>query len=133
MQMDKDYSRQFKTMREVIKKKRETLVKGNKKLKKNINKPELLQMRKDLACETQDESVKLCEQEKMCLREISRQERSIYTTIAAGLKPVIGGEFSILGEVEQLAEVLNKMNKIILDPFKDFRESENKTSFVDNI
>ena len=47
-------------------------------------------MRKDLACEIQEEREKLCAQERMCLRGISCQERSIYTAIAAGLKPVIG-------------------------------------------
>ena len=90
-------------------------------------------MRKDLACDIQDERVKFCAEERMSLRERTCQERSIYTAIAAGLKPVIAGEFSILREVEQLTEVMNKMNKIIFDPFKDILDRENKTSFVDNI
>ena len=55
----------------------------------------------------------------MSLREISAQERSIFKRIAAGVKPVIVFEFAMLREVEQLGEVLERPNKIVMDPFKD--------------
>ena len=76
-------------------------------------------MRNNLACDLQEERKRLCLQERTSLREISAQERSIFTRIAAGVKPVIVCEFAMFREVEQLGEVMEKLNKIIMDPFKD--------------
>ena len=130
VQMDKNHSKQFKKVRTLLKKKSESLVKVEKKLKKNRNKPELIQMRNNLACDLQQERKRLCEQERLCVREIGRQERSIYTTFAAGLKPVIKEEFAMLREVEQLGEVMEKVNKIILDPYKDSDDYKQVASLV---
>ena len=55
----------------------------------------------------------------MSLREISDQERSIFTRIAAGVKPIIVCKFAMFRLVEQLGEVLERPNKIVMDPFKD--------------
>jgi len=130
--MDKDHSKQFKKMRTLMKKKSESMVKVERKLKKNRNKPELVQIRNNLACDLQQESKRLCEKERLCVREIGCMERTMYTTFAAGLKPVIGEEFAMLKEVEQLGEVLGKVNKIILDPYKDNEHYDGVKSFVNS-
>ena len=114
LQRDKEHSKQFKNMRKVIMKKSESLVKVDKQLNKNRNTPELGQMRNNLACDLQEERKRLCLQERISLRE-----RSIFTRIGPGVKPVIVCEFAMFREVEQLGEVMVKLNKIIMDPFKD--------------
>ena len=115
MQMDKEHSKQFKNMRKVIMKKSEALVKTDKQLKKNRNTPEMVEMRNHLACDLQEERKKMGLQERLSLREISGQERSIFTRITAGVKPVIVCEIAMFREVEQLGEVMEKLNKIIID------------------
>ena len=130
--MDKEHSKQFKKMRKLIMKKSESLLKVDKQLKKNRNTPDLVQMSKNLACDLQEERKKLCLHERMRLKEISGQERSIFTRIAAGVKPVIVSEFAMFTEVEQLGEVMEKLNKIIMDPFKDTHFERNSISFVIN-
>ena len=112
MDMDKEHSKQFKKTRKVIMKKNELLVKADKQLRKNRNTTELVEMRNNLACDLQEERKRLCLQERMSLREISAYERSIFTRIAAGVKPVIVCEFAMFREVEQLGEVMVKLNKI---------------------
>ena len=119
MEMEKEHNRQFKKMRTVIKKKSEALVKIDKKIKKNKNTTEMLQTRSNLVCNLKGDMKKLCEQERNHVREISRQERSVYTKVAAGLKPVIVCEFAILREIEQLGPVTENIDKIVMDPFKD--------------
>ena len=99
-EMDKKHNRQFKKMRTVIKKKSEALVKMDKKMKKNRNTEELILKRNNLVYDLKGEMKKLCEQERRHLREISKQERSVYTKVAAGLKPVIVCEFAMLREIE---------------------------------
>ena len=132
MQMDKEHSKQFMKMRKVIMKKSESLVKVDKQLNKNRNTPELGQMRNNLACDLQEERKRLCLQERMSLREISAQERSIFTRIGPGVKPVIVCEFAMFREVEQLGEVMVKLNKIIMDPFRDNHFDRDSISFVNN-
>ena len=132
VQMDKEHSKQFKKMRKVIMKKSESLVKVEKQLNKNRNTPELVQMRNNLVCDLQEEKKKLCLRERGSLREISGLERSIFTIIAAGVKPVIVCEFAMFREVEQLDQVMEKLNKIIMDPFRDNHFDRDSISFVNN-
>ena len=119
MEMEKEHNRQFKKMRTVIKKRSEALVKMDKKTKKYKNTEELIQTRNNLVYDLKGEMRKLCEQERRHLREISEQERIVYTEVAAGLKPAIVCEFAMFREIEQLGEVMESMNKMIMDPFKD--------------
>ena len=56
------------------------------------------------------------EQERQAVRRISSQERSHYSTLAACLKPVISEELTMLTEIEQLDEVMEKVGRIIADP-----------------
>jgi hypothetical protein len=91
------------------------------KLNKNRKKPHLIQMRNNLACDIQQERKRLCEQERLFVKQIGCHEPSIYTAVAAGIKPVI------LREVEQLGEVTEKVKKIIQGPSKD---NNSLTSFV---
>ena len=119
MEMEKEHNRQFKKVRTVIKKKSEALVKMDKKMKKTRSAEEPIHTRNNLVYDLKGEMRQLCEQERRHLREISEQERSVYTKVAAGLKPAIVCEFAMFREIEQLGEVMETMNKMIMDPFND--------------
>jgi len=128
-QMDKEHSKLFKKGRNTLKKKKDFLVKVDKKLKKTIGDPELVLMRNDIVCSLQQESRTLHEQERNCVREISSQERNIYTTVAAGINHIFGVEFAIFREVEKLEEVMEKMKNSIFYPSHDADRCEDLTSF----
>ena len=127
--MDKEHSKLFKKGRNTLKKKKDSLVKVDKKLKKTIGDPELVLMRNDIVCSLQQESRGLHEQERNCVREISSQERNIYTTVAAGINHIFGVEFAIFREVEKLEEVMEKMKNSIIYPSHDADRCEDLTSF----
>ena len=127
--MDKEHSKLFKKGRNTLKKKKDSLVKVDKKLKKTIGDPELVLMRNDIVCSLQQESRNLHEQERNCVREISSQERNIYTTVAAGINQIFGVEFAIFREVEKLEEVMEKMKNSIFYPSHDADRCEDLTSF----
>ena len=128
--MDKEHSKLFKKGRKILKKKNDSLIKIDKKLKKTKIDPELELVRNNMLCSLQQESRSLHEHERRCVIEISRHERNIYTTVAAGINQVFGVEFAILREVEQLEEVMEKMKKFILHPSSDADKCEELNSIV---
>ena len=66
----------------------------------------------------------------MAVKEISCQERTHYTTFAACFKPVMAEEFAMLSQVEMLSDVMENVNEIIADPFKNLQDSENTTEHL---
>ena len=60
----------------------------------------------------------LHEVEKAAVRRVLVEERSRYCTFVACLKPVLGEEVSMVSELQQLEEVVNKLEKHTEDPFK---------------
>ena len=125
MQMDKKHSKQFKKMRTMLKKRSESIVNLEKKMKKRQNDSELRKLRENLLLELQQQRRKVYEHERKCVREIGCQERSLYITLAAGLKPVIVEELAMLAEVEQLGKVMEKMDDILHDPYSTSADKEN--------
>jgi len=125
LQMDKEHSKQFKKMRILLKKRSESIVKVEKKMKKRKNDPELRALKENLLNELQQQRRNVYEQETKCVKEIGCQERSLYITLAAGLKPVIVEELAMLSEVEQLGKVMEKMDDILLDPYNNSDDKEN--------
>ena len=93
-------------------------------MKKNRKTEEQMQIRNNIVYELHDEIKKACYQERAQLMDISHQERGLYTRIAAGLKPVILAEFAMFSEIEQLGQVMENLNKIIMDPFKENNHDE---------
>ena len=60
----------------------------------------------------------LHEVEKSAVRRVLVEERSRYCTFVACLKPVLGEEISMVSELQQLEEVMGKLDKNTEDPFK---------------
>ena len=128
--MDKEHSKKFKTMRTLLKKKSQSIVKVEKKLKKRKNNLELMKLRNNLVFDLQQQKKMSCEQERLYVTEIGCQERSFYMTLAAGIKPVITEELVMFREVEQLGEVMEQINTIIFDPNKNKDEANSVVNFV---
>ena len=65
-----------------------------------------------------------------CSLQVAYQERSHYTTFAACLKPLVTEEVAMLREVEQLDSVMEKMGKMISDPYRSLDNCEDVLSLI---
>ena len=130
VQIEKEHNKEFKKMRTMIKKKSETLNKVEKKMMKSKTTEELILTRNNVLCDLQDVIKNTCVFEKEKLKDISCQERSLYTKVAVGLKPVILCEFAMYKEIEQLGHVMENINKIMMDPFKERNDNGEEILFV---
>merc|ERR1711892_407415 len=108
-----------------LKKKKDSILKMDKKIKNGKQEPELSKLRDSMVKDLQTRSEIFAEQERMAVREISCQERTHFTTFAACLKPVMAEECAMLSQAKMLREVTEKLNEIISDPFKNLLHSEN--------
>eukprot|EP00092_Neocalanus_flemingeri_P001540 GFUD01001642.1.p1 GENE.GFUD01001642.1~~GFUD01001642.1.p1 ORF type:complete len:701 (-),score=240.25 GFUD01001642.1:116-2218(-) len=129
LQLERDHSKDFKKIQSLLKKKTESVKKMEKKMKKGKSEPELIKLRDNMLRDLQARSEIFVEQERMAVMEIFSQERTHFTTFAACLKPVIAEEFAMLSQVEMLSDVMEKVNEIIADPFKNL-ETENILSYL---
>ena len=130
---DKEHSKQFKKRRMTVRKKIEALEKVDKKLKKQHGKVDLIQQRNNLLCQLQEEERKMYCQERSSLQDISHLERSIYSRIAIGLKPVVSCELAMCWEMEQLGEIVNKLDNCISESNKDnYQKAETLFAFNAN-
>ena len=62
--------------------------------------------------------------------QVACQERSHYTTFAACLKPLVTEEVAMLREVEQLDSVMEKISKMIADPYRSLDNCEDVLSLM---
>ena len=62
--------------------------------------------------------------------QVACQERSHYTTFAACLKPLVTEEVAMLREVEQLDSVMEKISKMISDPYRSLDNCEDVLSLM---
>ena len=62
--------------------------------------------------------------------QVACQERSHYTTFAACLKPLVTEEVAMLREVEQLDSVMEKISKMISDPYRSLDNCEDVLSLI---
>lgn len=131
LQLEKDHSHDFKKIQTLLKKKKESIVKLEKKLTKGNEDPDLKKLRDNMVRDLQTRAELFAEQERMAVVEISCQERTHYTTFVACLKPVISEEFAMLSQVDMMSEVIEELNEIIADPFKNLESSENVLSGQD--
>ena len=94
-------------------------VKVEKKLNKNKysgeKKQQLLEMRAVLETELRQEGAKVLDTQRQSVREAAAQERGMMTLLASGLGPAIGQEVSLVREVEQMEEILERMNAVLYD------------------
>ena len=116
--LDKDHSKEYKKLRQELKKKFDNQTKLMKKNKKS-SKGEHLDPKVDQGLLEVTKSVRsLHEVEKSAVRRVLVEERSRYCTFVACLKPVLGEEISMVSELQQLEEVMAKLDKHTEDPFK---------------
>merc|ERR1719320_258929 len=107
VKLENDHEKDFRKIKTLLKKKKESIGKLEKKLKDMRSRCEIF-----------------VDQEKMAVREISCQERTQYTTFSACLKSVLSEEFEMLSKAALLNEVMERLNEIIADPFKNLQYLE---------
>ena len=97
-------------------------VKIEKKLNKNKysgeKREQLLEMRAVLETELRQEGVKVLSTQRQSVREAAAQERGMMTLLASGLGPAIGQEVTLVREVEQMEEIMERMNAVLYDKQK---------------
>ena len=116
--LDKDHSKEYKKLRQELKKKVDNQTKLMKKNKKS-SKSDHFDPKVEQGLAEVTKSVRsLHEVEKSAVRRVLVEERSRYCTFVACLKPVLGEEISMVSELQQLEEVMGKLDKNTEDPFK---------------
>jgi len=116
--LDKEHSKEYKKLRSELKKKFDNQTKLMKKNKKS-SKGDHIDPKVDQGLLEVTKSVRsLHEVEKSAVRRVLVEERSRYCTFVACLKPVLGEEISMVSELQQLEEVMTKLDKHTEDPFK---------------
>ncbi|GFY76279.1 protein MTSS 1 [Trichonephila inaurata madagascariensis] len=114
-QMDKDHAKEYKRVRQDIKKKSSDTL----RLQKKVRKTPKGDAKKTLDSAIRDVNNKyhlLEETEKQALRRALIEERSRYCLFVNCLRPVIESELSTMYEVTHIQEVLDALAKLIEDP-----------------
>ena len=106
-------------MRQELKKKTDNQHRLVKKQSKKSPKEQVFDPKVEQGLQDVTKSVRcLHEVEKAAVRRVLVEERSRYCTFVACLKPVLGEEISMVSELQQLEEVMGKLDKNTEDPFK---------------
>jgi len=117
--LDKEHSKEYKKLRQELKKKTDNQNRLVKKQSKKSQKSGDFDPKVEQSISDVTKSVRsLHEVEKSAVRRVLIEERSRYCTFVACLKPVLGEEISMVSELQQLEEVMNKLDKHTEDPFK---------------
>ncbi|XP_015917030.2 protein MTSS 2 [Parasteatoda tepidariorum] len=114
-QMDKDHAKEYKRVRQDIKKKSSDTL----RLQKKVRKAPKADAKKTLDCAIRDVNNKyhlLEETEKQALRKALIEERSRYCLFVNCLRPVVEAELATMYEVTHIQEVLDALGKLIEDP-----------------
>ncbi|CAL1261101.1 unnamed protein product [Larinioides sclopetarius] len=114
-QMDKDHAKEYKRVRQDIKKKSSDTL----RLQKKVRKTPKGDAKKTLDSAIRDVNNKyhlLEETEKQALRKALIEERSRYCLFVNCLRPVIESELSTMYEVTHIQEVVDALGKLIEDP-----------------
>ena len=125
--LDKEHNKEYKKLRQDLKKKFDNqtkLMKKNKKSSSQLSDPKIDQGLLEVTKSVRS----LHEVEKSAVRRVLVEERSRYCTFVACLKPVLGEEISMVSELQQLEEVMVKLDKHTEDPFKLPEASEQVTA-----
>ena len=115
LNVDREHLREFKKVRNEIKRNIEMIQKLRRKSKKD-NSAELgIQIEQ----QTRDLYIKyrvLEEQERQAVRRINMEERAQFCGFAACLRPVLCEEIAMMAELESIGEVVDTMGRIVRDP-----------------
>ncbi|XP_078412382.1 protein MTSS 1 [Cetorhinus maximus] len=115
-QLDKDHAKDYKKVRQEIKKKSSDTLKLQKKVKKG---KEDVRLQLDTALQdVNDKYVLLEETEKQAVCRALIEERSRFCTFVTLLRPVLGEEIGMLGEVTHLQTILEDLTNLTADPQK---------------
>jgi len=131
--MERDHDKAFKKRKVLIKKKRESIAKLQKKLKMGKPEPELKKLCENMVKELETRAEMFAEQEKMSLVELASQERTRYLTLLATLTPILVEEKAMLSQANLLNGVIEKVDEIIADPLKILQTSENILTHFNNL
>ena len=117
--LDKEHSKEYKKLRQELKKKTDNQHRLVKKQSKKSPKEQMFDPKVEQGLQDVTKSVRcLHEVEKAAVRRVLVEERSRYCTFVACLKPVLREEVSLVSELQQLEEVCTKLDKHTEDPFK---------------
>lgn len=109
-----------------------SLGKVDKKLNKNKSSGEkrqqILEMRTILDSDLRQQTARVLQQERKSLKEVVLKERGLFSLLAGGLTPVVLQEVSLIKEVEQMEEVVERMNRVIYDSKKTDEEYDHVVS-----
>lgn len=130
--LDKEHSKEYKKLRSELKKKTDNSTRLMKKQKKGKGQESDPKVDQSL-CELSKHVRNLHEVEKAAVRRVLVEERSRYCTFIACLKPVLGEEISLVSELQQLEEVMVKLDKHTEDPFKLPEASEQVLSDIKSV
>ncbi|XP_072371496.1 protein MTSS 1 isoform X6 [Scyliorhinus torazame] len=115
-QLDKDHAKEYKKARQEIKKKSSDTLKLQKKVKKG---KEDVRLQLDTALQdVNDKYVLLEETEKQAVVRALIEERSRFCTFVTLLRPVLGEEIGMLGEVTHLQTILEDLTNLTAEPQK---------------
>ncbi|XP_072523572.1 protein MTSS 1-like isoform X2 [Salminus brasiliensis] len=114
--MDKDHAKEYKRVRQEIKKKSSDTLKLQKKAKKGRGD---LQPQVDSALQgVSDKYVSLQETERQAVRKALIEERARFCTFVTMLRPAIEEEVCMLGEVTHLQSISDDLRSLTMDPHK---------------
>ncbi|XP_072259712.1 protein MTSS 1-like isoform X2 [Pyxicephalus adspersus] len=115
-QLDKDHAKEYKKARSELKKKSSDTLKLQKKVKKGKD-----DVRLQLDCALQDMNDKymlLEEAEKKAVTRALIEERARFCMFVSFLRPVLGEEIGMLGEVTHLQTILEDLISLTAEPNK---------------
>ena len=106
--------------------------KVDKKLNKNKSggekRQQMLEMRSILESDLRQHTARVAQQERRSVKEVVQKERDLFSLLAGGLTPVVLQEVSLIREVEQMEEVVERMNRVIFDSKKTEEEYDQMLS-----
>ena len=110
---------EFKRNRIQIKKKSDQVVRLRKKMRKDsrsVPDPSVQRLVDGCMKELNTQFKHLEDKEKKAMRRIMMEERNRYCTFVACMKPVVTEEMGMLAEIQQIEEVMVKLDKVTTNP-----------------
>lgn len=114
-QLDKDHAKEYKRVRQDIKKKSSDTLRLQKKVRK-ASKGDVQRSLDTALQDVTDRYLLLEETEKQAVRKALIEERSHYCLFVACLKPVVDSELALFHEVTHLQEIVDALTKLTEDP-----------------
>lgn len=81
-------------------------------------------MRTILETDLRTQGQLVLESQRKYVKDIVQQERGMYGQLASGMSPVILQEVALIREVEQLEEIVERLNKVLYDRQKSEEDYE---------